>query len=54
MQLAMDMKTGNEVAVKFIKRGPNMQTKSILRCERRRVPKDGSNRMRHTVDQPVF
>ena len=33
VQLAVDLKTGNEVAIKFIKRGSNMQAKSILRCE---------------------
>jgi hypothetical protein len=32
VQLAVDLKTGNEVAIKFIKRGSNMQAKSILRC----------------------
>lgn len=31
MQLAVDLNTGNEVAIKFIKRGSNMQAKSILR-----------------------
>jgi len=31
VQLALDMDTGNQVAIKFIPRGPNMQTKSILR-----------------------
>lgn len=32
MQLALDMETGEEVAIKFIKRGRSLDPKHLLRC----------------------
>lgn len=45
MQLALDMKTGEQVAIKFLERtGRKMKTKHILRCATRSMHSSGTSR----------